>query len=362
MSQLQDALQKRPIVYITRDFERAAGLPLNLVGLFVITNATEHTEDLPNTICIQGDTYLDTHELLSHEKTIQWMADHPEYSIVVFKNSSRIERICAEQKWHLLNPPATLSSTIEQKISQVEWLDDLTSMLPPFRITTCGELTAADIGSIAQFNSGHTGTGTIHLADQAAIDALHLQYPNRPVRVTKFIQGMVFTLNTVVGKKGIAPSTISYQITGLAPCTDNAFATVGNDWTLPKNILSIEQQKKITAMATEIGTQMQSNGWRGLFGIDVIIESGTNQLFLIEINARQPASSTYESMLQASEHPTTIEAHMLALLGASVDAIAPIEAGAQLFDRRTDPPQVHRFDTGIMADHRVLHEDIANTL
>jgi hypothetical protein len=43
---------------------------------------------------------------------------------------------------------------------------------------------------------------------------------------------------------------------------------------------------------------MSAQGWRGLFGIDVIKDLERNAIHLIEINARQPASTSFEAKLQ----------------------------------------------------------------
>lgn len=366
MMQLQDVLQRTPMVYITRDIERAAGIPFETPGFFVITNATIASTKLhaihANIICVQGDTHLDTHELLEHEQTKEWMHTHADAHILVFKNSGKIERICSTNNWILLNPSATLANTVEQKISQLGWLDELTTLLPPHQILTCKELSDSHIPCVVQFNHGHTGTGTVFVASSKELEYLHTTFPDRPARITKYIDGMMCTLNAVITSDTVLTSTISYQITGIKPFTDNPFATVGNDWVFPKKILSKEQAEQIHAIAKQVGNKLQASGWRGLFGIDVIVEKRTGDIFLIEINARQPASSSYESTLQSTLHPTTMEAHIFALLGVPVARIAPILSGAQLYDRRTDPPVVHHFTSGIIAEHGILSSTVARSL
>ena len=92
---------------------------------------------------------------------------------------------------------------------------------------------------------------------------------------------------------------ISYQITGLKPFTDLPFSTIGNDWALPHKYLSKKQISQYKKIATDVGLKLQKAGWKGLFGIDVVVDDKTNKLYLLEINCRQPASTTYESQLQS---------------------------------------------------------------
>jgi len=118
------------------------------------------------------------------------------------------------------------------------------------------------------------------------------------------------------------PGNVSYQITGLKPFTDSQFATVGNDWGATASMLSSGEFRTIRDTIAKLGAKMQKENWRGLFGIDLIKDTKTGRLYLIEINARQPASSPFESALQESERAkgalgmTIFEAHIAALVAS----------------------------------------------
>jgi hypothetical protein len=139
------------------------------------------------------------------------------------------------------------------------------------------------------------------------------------------------------GVDDIAIGNISYQITGMPPFTDSPFATVGNDWSLPHSLLNERHLKELHNIAEKIGAKMSDGGWKGLFGIDVIYDEERDELKLIEINARQPASTTYESQLQTkfrghltsprlrqaggSVGSTIFEAHLAALLDLPTEVL-----------------------------------------
>ncbi len=351
-----------PLFYITRDIDRALGLS-ETNGYTIVTNVTPENKrlagDRQDIIWIEEEKILDTHELLAHPTTIATIL--PQANILVFKNTSTIEHICKEQSWNLLNPPAALARKVEEKITQVKWLGELASLLPPHSIKTCKEITEADLPCIVQFNHAHTGEGTLQVEQLQQLQQLQQQFPDRPVRVTSFINGMMFTNNNVVTKDDVLIGNINYQITGIAPYTQNPFQTIGNDWGFAKKVLTETQVTEYHAMATAIGDKLRVDGWSGLFGIDVMVEHETGKLYLIEINARQPASTTYESKLQRDKHQetnqlTTFEAHIQSLLGADLKNTSLIEIfdGAQLFDRRDTEPIVHRFNHSIVEKHDIL--------
>ncbi len=275
----------KDILYVSKDPERAGGLP-----------------------CVSGEETLD---LL--KKVL------PGTNVVVFKNNPAIERYCKENGIILLNPPAELSEKIENKITQISFLGELASLLPKHSIQKVKDITWPT-PYILQWAHSHTGEGTLYIED---ISEIKSKFPERECRITTYIEGKTFTVNIVVGNT-IEVGNISEQITGLAPYTDNRFASVGNDWSVAS------PKEEITAMALKVGEKMKAAGWKGLFGIDVVF---ADRLYLIEINARQPASATYESTLQKTN--TVFENHIKALLGEPLHKHTMITTGRQIIDRRT---------------------------
>jgi hypothetical protein len=234
---------------------------------------------------------------------------------------------------------------VEEKISQLEWLGELAELLPPHRVELLKDISFADVeGKILQVNRAHTGSGTIHVTDKKVFEDLQTKFPNRPVRITDFVAGPMLTNNNVVWGTQILPSPINYQITGLLPFTDRPFATIGNDWALPHTLLSPELVKSYESITQAVGQKLASQGWRGLFGIDVVLDEKQQKVYLIEINARQPASTTFESTLQQkspqfqlpnSKFLTTFECHLAGLLNLPYEGqeIIPLTDGAQIIQR-----------------------------
>lgn len=333
-----------PIFYVSRDIERALGLPLETEGYFIISNSTPFSKQIAlgqsNVLLIEESSILDTHELLNHKNVQEFIDENSQQkraNILVFKNTSTLEKICNEHNWHLLNPNAKLSQTIEEKITQVEWLSDLTKYLPPHKIQIARDVIYDGTPFILQFNRAHTGLGTILISSREQLAEIQSKFPDRPVRITQFIDGPMLTSNNVVCADTILVGNISYQITGTPPFTDNPFTTIGNDWALPHILLDENLKTQYNSIATDIGNKLRESGWKGLFGIDVIFDTAENKLYLIEINARQPASTTYESVLQ--EKNTTFEAHLAALVDAPTLELTRIANGAQIIVRNGELTQ-----------------------
>ena len=338
---------KSPITYIARDIERALGTHPSL-EYRIITNTTPYSEAVknqyPEYITLipapaSGKT-LDTAEL------IDVASANPKISIagdyLVFKNTTRIETAIRTAGGTLLNPSATLAETIENKISQIEWLGDLASYLPAHAITETRNIVWENKPFVLQWAHGHTGTSTILVSTEGELNTLKEKFPERMTRRTDFVRGPSFTVNAIVAGEHILIGNISYQITGILPFTDNIFTTIGNDWALTHSLLNEQEIEYIHEMVRKIGAKMSASGWKGLFGIYIIRNDETNTINLIEINARQPASTTFESTLQEVNRThgvkglTIFEAHLKAVRGEAIDdELIIINDGAQIIQRIT---------------------------
>ena len=346
-------LSKSTIIYISREIERALGMTPS-ANYQIVTNRNSYSESIkkqfPEWVTLVESTdgaALGTGDLMKHATTQALIATLTEKNgirpyILVFKNTARIEPIARDHGWTLLNPSEAISEKIENKVSQIAWLGDLAKYLPTWRVEYMKNLKWDGAPYIVQWAHGHTGGGTILIQSDADLTALKARFPERRCRVTAYIEGPSFTLNVVVTPDKVLPSTVSYQITGLKPFTDLKFATIGNDWKLPQTLLTSKDREWIAKLATELGTKMQKEFWRGLFGIDMIKDAATGKMYFIEVNARQPASTTFESALQESYRKegvvgaTTFEAHLSALLGEpTTGPLIEIKDGAQIVQRVT---------------------------
>lgn len=355
---------KKAVAYVTRDIERALGRAPG-ANYFVISNDTPYGREVaarhPESVLLvpSNGELLDTYDLLSHPAVEEAIEKH-DADVLVFQNNPRIERLCSEKGWKLLNPSAALARTVEEKVSQVTWLGMDAELLPPHRLNTVGKVdfvkastAKGGIGKfVLQFNHSHTGEGTFIIESAEQLAALAAKFPDRECRAVKFIQGPVFTMNVVTGITGAVRGSVSYQITGIKPFTDLPFSTIGNDWALPySSFLTNADRAAISNIARRISRRMRLAGWRGLFGIDVIKDENTGEIFLLEINARQPASTTYESMLAAKQDPkrmTMFDAHLASLLAEGINVyaralafcpVARVRTGSQIVQRVTSEPK-----------------------
>lgn len=342
--ELYSYLKAHPVVYVSREHERAEGFPEGTEGFRIYSDITKSTRELMETLKLE-----------------------PGESVVIFKPNRQVEDICTRNTWPLLNPGAELAERVEAKISQTRWLGDVARYLPPFAVRICKELRFTGEPVIIQFNHGHSGLGTILADSSEKIEKLKNDYPLRPVRITRYVRGPVYTSNNIVSGNRVLTGSISYQITGVPELTDNQFATVGNDWGLG-SMMPADAKKQFNEIVEAVGKRLARDGWKGCFGIDATLEENTGKVYLLEVNARQTASVAFESQLQrksGKEGLTTFEAHMAALCGLPVEGnLIPVSSGSRLIKRINEIEyKVIPFpDQSVMTSHGKLKDGIKDLI
>lgn len=335
---------KKPVVYVTRDIERALGMEPG-AGYSVVSNDTPFGREVrsrfPSDVFLAADPRgtIDTYDLLLLPE-VEAEISRRGAAVLVFQSTARIERLAAERGWELLNPSAALARRAEEKISQIAFLGEDAALLPPHRVAEVKDVEFDGKRFVLQFNHSHTGEGT-HVVDSPdKLAALKERFPKRDARVVEFVEGPIFTVNAVVSGTETLVGNPSYQITGLPAFTDFPFSTIGNDWELPRLAQYERAYADTLDIARRVGARLAAEGWKGLFGIDVVFDEAAQRTHLLEINARQPASTAYESSLQTKGSPgspTAFEAHLAALCGLPVPGpLAQISSGSQIVKRKTE--------------------------
>ncbi len=301
----------KQIFYITSDPERACGIEDLLPSFHIIYS---DNSQIAFSIANEGvniknfiTPYSNSTEkllALSDVKDYIKFLDNTESNVIVFKNSSEIESSAQSFNYNLLNVPYKLQKEIENKINIVNLFSNTKGILfPKYLIYDRLEdsdynIVVSQLGTniVIQFMFGHTGNSTFFVDNKDEFDLIKAKYPKRTVKISQRIIGPSYTTNAVVTPYGVVVGGISEQITGVAGFTASRGGTVGNDFSCRH--LDDKTKKELIYQTMIIGEKIRDLGFFGGFGVDFVIDQGTNEIFTIEINARQTASMSYTSYLQ----------------------------------------------------------------
>jgi len=205
-----------------------------------------------------------------------------------------------------------INKRFELKISQYNSLKTLNSCFPKTIISTLNDTTYSKLKNklgekmVIQYNRGHTGNNTFFIENDKDFAKQKKKFRNRLARIAQFVEGDVYTLNACITRFGIIYGGISYQITGVEGLTSKKGGTIGNDWKYPEKIPP-KNVKKMKEILLKLEKEMLSSGYRGMLGVDFII-TPKQKIYLIEINARQPASTPMHTKLMLNEEFIPLQA------------------------------------------------------
>lgn len=315
------------IFYLCNDPERALGLEKVLSNYHIVCTDNNPMVDaliadgvkifsLARHLQEDKPIFRNSNRLLQHSAVQQYIKENTPPNetpnIMVFKIAPNIERSATTLGYKVLNTSAELNRKFENKIPQYQTLTKEGVNFPKTVITNLANATyeglTKELGEdiVIQFNRGHTGLGTIFLRDGEHLEKLAANFRSRDIRAAQKIEGQPWTINACVTRHGVVHGGLSYQITGVEGITDQLGGTVGNDWS-KLDMLSSELKNQIDKETIKIGEAIAKEGYKGLFGVD-FITTDSGELYTIEVNARQPASTGIHNkmMLQDKRVPLSM--------------------------------------------------------
>lgn len=235
--------------------------------------------------------------------------------LLFFKMYPEIEEICLQKNYIAVGSPFSTFQKYEQdKIAFQLLLDNLNISSPKHTAQQISllqyEKIKQEIGEkfVIQLPNSELGAGTFFIFNVATFHKILQQTPiqeaaskNIPVRITRYVEMTDSPSMTVcVTKHGIFHSKLQRQLLDIREVTDperRSGSYCGHDWAASSFPNSVERQAH--DIVTKIGQHLHKNdGFRGIFGIDFVLEKATDILYPTEINVRLLGSFPVFSMIQ----------------------------------------------------------------
>lgn len=274
--------------------------------------------------------------VLKHERIKKYLQNFQNPALLVYKPSSRMEKICKENGWYLMNSPSYFGKELfENKIKFRKILEEIKVAAPPGRITPLNKLHYGHLMNkyglpfVIQHPTKGGGKGTFFINNQldfeqalkklkGGVSAENEEIIDSPeeVIVSQFIKGPSPSITGCVTKFGILSTGLQYQILDVPQLYNPKKGSglfCGHDWTSskfpePVSLMAYEYTEKI-------GRYFKKYGYQGIFGLDFILDEKTNQLYVTECNPRLLGSFPVLNMVQLLNNEIPILAcHILEFL------------------------------------------------
>ena len=278
--------------------------------------------------------------IIKHPKTKEYLdkyapANNP--AILVLKTSTKMEKICLENNWKLLANPTTFGKeTLENKIKFRRILKEINIDVPPGKIASVDKLHYGHLINkyglpfVIQHPTKGGGKGTFFIKNQEdfnmALDKLKGKWIEEDEEtkfeaiseaiVAKFIQGSSPSITGCVTKHGILSTNLQHQVLDIPQLfspTRGSGLFCGHDWTGSRFNQEINQQAY--EITEKIGQYFKEMGYKGIFGLDFVLDEEIKKLYLIECNPRLLGSFPTLNMVQAiNNEPSILGFHVLEFL------------------------------------------------
>jgi hypothetical protein len=353
LDQINEKLKDCPLVYISREIERSLGLE-DLLENYHIACIEDHyivdqlLENSIDVFCLDkfnGELSVKSSlNLISNAKVQKWISDISKscnFNTLFFQSNEPLIRKVKMLHGNVLNIKPFISSKFEQKLSQFRFFQENNIPIPESKLVELNdslyESLVNEFGEIfvIQLDRAHTGGGTFFIRGEEDWTSCMNLIRGNVAKVSKFIKGDSYTINACITKNANFIGGLQYQITGVTELTSGEGTTVGNDWSYANSLDSTLKQG-LFEVVRKLSEAMKKEGYRGLFGIDLVL--GEGKWYVIEINARQTANLAMQTKLELMTDQVPLMLLNLAeLLGIEIDIkpnweILPLN-GSQVFLR-----------------------------
>jgi hypothetical protein len=209
----------------------------------------------------------------------------------------------------------------------VAWLNDkanlfraLTSLSLPqipgrwIRLSSTGYAEIArEMGSpfVVQLARGVSGSGTAFVASEKDYADTAAHFGDLPARAAPDLGDLSVNINAIATEEGVIVSCPSVQLTGLAILGARRGMYCGNDFIAAAGLPG-RAVTSIVEQTARIGRWLSSLGFRGLFGLDFVIDPASEDAYAVDLNPRWQGSTTVLTLAEAKAGRLSLAAADLA--------------------------------------------------
>ncbi len=243
-----------------------------------------------------------TAELLAHPQVKRRLKRGSK--LLVFKNTPQIEHLAKKHGWQILMPLSRFLNQLEDKFNFVEFCKAHKLPTLPAQLKVLNEVKYTS-PIVVQLRRGHAGENTHFVQSVSGLTRLQKQIGEYRVKITPWQKLSTYSLNLCITNSQLHLTQPFYQITGVKHLNPNPGGSGGIDFA-PAAELSKKTRQRIFQLAEQTGKVLRKIGYRGIAGLDFLVDDKANKLYLIEINARLLANLGYITKLESKAGETPL--------------------------------------------------------
>ena len=209
------------------------------------------------------------------------------------------EQLCEEVGVDIALPPYALRNRLDSKIETTRLGNEAGRRLGPEHHGPRHELCRADARSprapgsasdlVVQTPYGDFGRTTFFVKSEADWDRYAPKMRSEQLKVMKRINHLPGTIEGCATRHGTLVGPVMTDITGFEEITPYKGGWCGND--MAPDILPEGVPDKVREMARKFGDRLYGEGYKGVFCLDFLLDTDTNEVYLGELNPRISGAS-----------------------------------------------------------------------
>jgi hypothetical protein len=208
-----------------------------------------------------------------------------------------MEAFAQQHGIHTVVPPAPLVTWLNHKRNFQTALKDLSLPALPGKWCSLADVTYAELFAgfgpslVAQLPVGTGGSGTRFIESEADLLAAASQFGAATAWVASDLGRVSANINGLVLQNGVIASCPNLQLEGLAIAGVRRGVYCGNDFAAAQSLPSCLLDE-MTRQTLAIGGWMAKHRFRGIFGLDFVLDLASLKAYAIDLNPRWQGSTS----------------------------------------------------------------------
>lgn len=248
-------------------------------------------------------------EFHSMEDVANYLVAHPEFAARVKQKprgkaifvmfDEETERLCEKVGIDIALPPAAMRTRIDSKmettrIGNAAGVPSAPNVIGK-KADTFEELmehaAAAGLGTdlVVQTPYGDSGRTTFFIKSREDWERFEAKIVGEELKIMKRLNHLPGTIEGCATRHGTLVGPVMTDITGFAEITPYKGGWCGND--ISTTILPAGVPEKVREMTRKFGAQLYSEGYKGVFCLDFLLDTDDGNVYLGEVNPRVSGAS-----------------------------------------------------------------------
>ena len=220
----------------------------------------------------------------------------PKVAMVFF--DAETERICDELGYDLILPAAELREHLDSKLVTTRLGNEVGAPSVPNVLIIVREYrelldaaTAGGLGTdlVVQTAYGDSGKTTFFINDETGWKRNQRDIIGNEIKVMKRINNRPVAVEAVLTRNGTIVGPFMSELTGHAQLTPYRGGWCGNE--MFPEVLTEDLRRRAGDLVGRLGDRLGTEGYRGFFEVDVLVDTDTDEVYLGELNPRISGAS-----------------------------------------------------------------------